>query len=134
MQTERTGRCAARGPTYFSCVEKSSLVSSSSHDSSHRCVVVSPPAPPVAASVSSAVQSVSPPLISYLNIREGERGKGRREGNRDGGNGGECTVYREVLKLVVLFQRGAGLLLRGCLLGGLLVRGDLVVFLGCLGS
>jgi hypothetical protein len=42
--------------TYFSCVEKSSLVSSSSHDSSHRCLVVSPP---LAASVSSTVQSVS---------------------------------------------------------------------------
>ncbi|KAK4134638.1 hypothetical protein BT67DRAFT_300528 [Trichocladium antarcticum] len=49
----RTRRRVARG-TYLSCVEKSSLVSSSSHDSSHRCCV----APLLAASVSSACQSV----------------------------------------------------------------------------
>lgn len=41
--------------TYLSCCEKSSLVSSSSHDSSHRCLVVSPL---LAASVSSTGQSV----------------------------------------------------------------------------
>jgi hypothetical protein len=50
-----------REATYRSCAEKSSLVSSSSHDSSQRCCV----SPPLAASVSSASQSARGDAVSH---------------------------------------------------------------------
>lgn len=73
-----------RGPLaeapYLNCVEKSSLVSSSSHDSSHKCFV---PSPPLAASVSSVSQSSFARLVSdrFLYKRETEIGTNHRRGN-----------------------------------------------------
>lgn len=87
------GRTGHKTKAYLSCCEKSSLVSSSSQDSSHRCLVVSPL---LAASVSSTGQSVHSVLESFgFESGEGEGKKGEEV----------CTLTLdgEVLKLVVFF-------------------------------
>jgi hypothetical protein len=78
---------------HFSCAEKSSLVSSSSQLSSHRCVL-SP-----GTSVSSCVQSariVSFCFAVYLVFSDVKR--------LDSDSRRKRTFYREILKLVILLQ------------------------------
>ena len=78
---------------HFNCFEKSSLVSSSSQLSSHKCVV--PPSLPGGTSLSSGAQSVE--------TRSGRRSSKLGVNNR--------TIDREVFEFVILFQRRGGLLL-----------------------
>lgn len=76
-----TAGCRSRkegpaGYTHLSCCEKSSLVSSSSHDSSHRCFDESSPLPSVcwaAASVWSSGQSAFASLVSAKPASNRER-------------------------------------------------------------
>lgn len=106
--------------SHLSCVEKSSVVSSSSHDSSQRCLV-SPL--PCAASVCSSGQSVS--SVSFHCFLSWSLFDVQEAGGR--------TVDGEVLKLVVLALRNR--LALGSLVGGLVldlcVRGHCVYVCVC---
>lgn len=85
--------------TYFSCAEKSSLVSSSSHDSSHKCFV----APSLAASVSSTPQSVEHSCQRPLSV--GWSGQAPRCRGR-AGQDALHTIDGEILEFIVFLQDG----------------------------